>query len=166
MRNRLTTLAKVDVLWQNFLGPEFGRKSHRGSTRIFSDTRILFQMQDKPTKNDHACAFFQPVRTNTGLRRTDRRTNAATANNALAADRNARRQVCAQLPTSAVKVALSASAAACRAAAPCCCGAGHTVRDRRANGTDRRTDSVSLHRPCSACYAGGASSGWKQNIRS
>jgi len=29
-------------------------------------------------------------------------------------------------------------------------------RQRRANGTDRRTDARQLHRPCSAYYAGSA----------
>jgi len=39
-------------------------------------------------------------------------------------------QVCVQLPTSAVNVALPAFAAARRAAAPCCCGAGRATIDR------------------------------------
>jgi len=77
-----------------------------------------------------------------------------------------------QLPTPAANVALPAFAAARRAAAPCCCGAGRAAIDRhllptgpgpqqqtrrtqlqRANETDRRTDTVPLHRPCSAYYA-------------
>jgi len=39
-------------------------------------------------------------------------------------------QVCAQLPTSAVNVALPACAAARRAAALCCCGAGRAAISR------------------------------------
>jgi len=86
-----------------------------------------------------------------------------------------------QLPTSAVNVALPLVlrfAAACRAAAPCCCGAGRAAIDRyllptgpkqqtrhtllqRANGadrqTDRQTDTVPLHRPCYAYYASSTS---------
>ena len=43
---------------------------------------------------------------------------------------NLTKQACVQLPTSAVNVALPAFSAARRAAAPCCCGAGHAAIDR------------------------------------
>jgi len=64
-------------------------------------------------------------------------------------------QVCVQLPTSAANVALPAFAAVRRAAAPCCCGAGHTAANlphAAAGGkwnrqTDERTDTVPLRRP-------------------
>ena len=65
----------------------------------------------------------------------------------------------------AENVALPAFAATRRNAALCCCGAGRAAIDRyllpagptAANPqTDRRTDTVLFHRPCSAYYVGSA----------
>ena len=91
-----------------------------------------------------------------------------------------RKQVCIQLPTSAVNVALPTFAAVRRAAAPCCCGACRAAIDRyllptgptAANPpyaaaavklnretdeqTDIGTDTVPLHRPCFIYYASSA----------
>jgi len=82
------------------------------------------------------------------------------------------KQVCVQLPTCADNVALPAFAAARRAAAPCCCGAGRAAIDRyllpagptaanlphaaAAGEWDRRTGTVPFHRPCAAYYTGSA----------
>ena len=75
-------------------------------------------------------------------------------------------QVCVHSPTSAANVTLPACASACPAS--CCCCAGRAAIDRyllpagqqtrrmllqRANGTNTRTDTVPLRRPCSTYYA-------------
>ena len=73
-------------------------------------------------------------------------------------------QVCIQLPTSSVNVALPAFAAAASAvqqSIDISCPSGPQQQPRstllqRSNKTYKRTDTVPLHRPCSAYYAGSA----------
>jgi len=73
-------------------------------------------------------------------------------------------QVCVQVPTSAVNVALPTFAAAARASPQSINTATHQAHStcmllQLANGTDRRMDTVPLNRPCSAYYVVGADAG-------